>query len=85
VSSYLEALALAVRARGVHITNIRFGFVATKMARSEVTPFQISAERAAQLILRCLARRPIRYTYPRRMGVLLWLVSWPNRLRLWLR
>jgi NAD(P)-dependent dehydrogenase (short-subunit alcohol dehydrogenase family) len=84
VSSYLEALALAVRGRGVHITNIRLGFVATKMAQSDVTPVQISADRAADLILGCMARRPIRFTYPRRMGVLLWLAGWPDRVRLWL-
>jgi NAD(P)-dependent dehydrogenase (short-subunit alcohol dehydrogenase family) len=84
VSSYLEALALVVRGRGVRITNIRLGFVATKMARSEITPFQISADRAAELILRCMKRRPIRFTYPRRMGVLLWLAGWPDRVRLWL-
>jgi NAD(P)-dependent dehydrogenase (short-subunit alcohol dehydrogenase family) len=84
MSSYLEALALAVRGRGVHITNIRLGFVATKMAKSDVRPFQISADKAADLILRCMARRPIRFTYPRRMGLLLWLAGWPDRVRLWL-
>jgi len=84
MSSYLEGLALAVRGRGVHITNLRFGFVDTKMARSEVTPFLISADRAAAIVMRCLKKRPIRYTYPRRMAALLWLVSWGNRARIWL-
>jgi NAD(P)-dependent dehydrogenase (short-subunit alcohol dehydrogenase family) len=84
MSAYLERLALAVRGRGVHVTNIRFGFVDTKMAVSPYLPFCISPERAARLVHRCLDRRPIRFTYPWRMAALLWLVSWPNRLRLWL-
>lgn len=84
VSAYLEALALAVRPRGVHITNIRFGFVDTKMAKADIKPFQIGPDQAADRVLRCMERRPIRYTYPRRMAALLWLASWPNRIRLWL-
>ena len=83
LSSYLEGLALALRPRGVHVTNIRFGFVATKMAKSEVRPFEISAERAARLVIRCLKKRPIRYTYPKRMALLLWFLRWPPRLRVW--
>lgn len=84
LSAYLEGLALAVRDRGVRVTNVRFGFVDTKMAKSDIKPFEISPERAADVLLRCLDRRPIRCTYPRRMAALLWLVRWPQRLRLWL-
>lgn len=84
MSAYLEGMALAVRARGVHITNVRFGFVDTKMAKSDIRPFMISPERAAEHILRCLERRPIRYTHPLRMAALLWLIAWPQRIRLWL-
>jgi len=83
LSSYLHSLALAVRPRGVHVTNVRFGFIATKMARGEVRPFEVSADVAAARIVRCMRKRPIRHTYPRRMAVLLWLVRWPARLRLW--
>ncbi len=83
LSSYLEGLALALRPRGVYVTNVRFGFVATKMAQSQVRPFEISAERAARLVIRCLKKRPIRCTYPRRMAVLLWLLRWPRRVRVW--
>ena len=84
VSSYLEALALAVRGRGVHVTNVRFGFVATKMARSAMRPFEISADRAARCLERCLERRPVRYTYPRRMAVVLAFANAINRVRTWL-
>jgi len=83
MSSYLEGLALACRGRGVHVSNVRFGFVATKMARSEVRPFEIPAERAAALVERCLRRRPVRFTYPRRMALLLWFLRIGQRLRIW--
>ncbi len=74
MSSYLEGMAKAVRAQGVSITNIRFGFVDTKMAKAESRPFIISADKAAALIVKCMERKPIRYTYPRRMAALLWVV-----------
>jgi NAD(P)-dependent dehydrogenase (short-subunit alcohol dehydrogenase family) len=85
LSSYLEGLALACRPHGVAVTNARFGFVATEMSRhAEVRPFLISAEHAAIQLQGCLRRRPIRFTYPRRTALLLWLVGWPRRVRLWL-
>lgn len=84
LTSYLEGLALACRPRGVHITNVRFGFVDTKMARSDVRPFMISAERAAARVMRCLRKRPIRYSSPRRMAFLLWFFGLGPRLRVWL-
>lgn len=83
MSSYLHGLGLAVRARGVFVTNVRFGFVDTKMAKSDVRPFMITAEAAAEHVLRCMERRPRRYSYPWAMDALLWLLSWPTRLRLW--
>jgi short-subunit dehydrogenase len=82
MSAYLEALGLAVRAGGVFVTNVRFGFVDTKMAKSDVRPFMITPEAAADRVLRCMARRPRRYSHPWAMDALLWLISWPNRLRL---
>ncbi len=82
MSCWLEGLALALRPRGLHVTNIRSGFVDTKMAKSELKPFLIRADKAAKVVLRCLRRRPIRCTYPWRMAALLWLVSWPTRIRL---
>ncbi len=84
LSSYLEGLALACRAHGVAITNVRFGFVDTAMAKNPgPKPFMISAERAAQIIERCIRRRPIRKTSPLRMAAVLWLVRWGTRIRIW--
>jgi NAD(P)-dependent dehydrogenase (short-subunit alcohol dehydrogenase family) len=83
MSAYLDRLGLAVRSRGVFVTSVRFGFVDTKMAKSDVRPFLITPEAAADRILRCMARRPRRLSHPRAMAALLWLIAWPNRLRLW--
>ena len=84
MSSYLEGLALACKRHGVHVTNVRFGFVDTAMAKSDVKPFMITADRAAELVVKCIAKKPIRYTYPWRMAALLWVGSIPRRLRIWL-
>jgi NAD(P)-dependent dehydrogenase (short-subunit alcohol dehydrogenase family) len=84
LSSYLGGLALALRPRGVQVTNVRFGFVDTKMAKYHVRPFMITAERAAGVVVRCLRRRPAQVTYPRRMGALVWLLDRLTSLRLWL-
>ncbi len=75
LTSYLEGLAKACKPRGVHVTNVRFGFVDTEMSQgTSPRPFLITAERAAELIERCLVTRPVRFTYPRKMAALLWLV-----------
>lgn len=80
LSSYLEALALACRPRGVHVTNLRFGFVDTKMAKASVRPFMLSRTEAARLVRRCIDRRPARATFPKRMAVLLWFVRLTSSL-----
>ena len=84
MSSYLEGLALACRPHQVAVTNIRFGFVDTAMAKARGPhPFKVSADRAAQVIECCIRRRPIRRTFPLRMAALLWFFRWGARLRIW--
>ncbi len=85
MSAYLEGLALACRPHGVHVCNVRFGFVDTAMSsEAGPRPFLISAARAAQIVERSLRGTAIRVTYPRRMGVALWFFRWPARIRIWL-
>jgi short-subunit dehydrogenase len=79
-SNYLEGLALALRPKGVHITNIRFGFVDTKMAQGDVKPFMMGVERAAQHVLACIEKRPVRYTAPWAAIPLVKFRSWMLRL-----
>jgi NAD(P)-dependent dehydrogenase (short-subunit alcohol dehydrogenase family) len=83
LSSYLEALAVACRPRGVYVTNLRFGFVDTKMAKADVRPFMISPKKAALRIRHCIAKKPMRDTFPKRMALLLVLVRLGSRLRRW--
>jgi short-subunit dehydrogenase len=65
LSNYLEGMALALKPEGIFITNIRFGFVDTKMAKGNVRPFMMSVERATDHILKCMAKKPVRYTAPK--------------------
>jgi short-subunit dehydrogenase len=67
-TSYLAGLGKAVRPRGVAITVVRFGFVDTKMAKGPSTPLKIGVERAVDVLMRCIARRPAVVSYPRRMA-----------------
>ncbi len=83
LSSYLAGLALALSSRGVHVTNVRFGFVATKMAKSAWRPFMMTPERAADLVVTCLKKRPARFSYPKQMALLTLLMSWASLVRLW--
>ena len=70
LTSYLLGMDGALRPRGIAVTTVRFGFVDTKMAKSPVTPFMISVERATDVLMRCIRTRPTVVSYPRRMAVL---------------
>lgn len=65
MSNYLESLAIALKPQGIDVTNLRFGFVETKMAKGEKKPFMISVDKAVQHALKCIDRKPVRYTAPR--------------------
>ena len=80
-SSYLGGLALAMKPRGVHVTNVRFGFVGTKMAKSDVKPFMMSVEKAVGHLETCMKKKPARYTAPKIMIPLLKIL----KLMMWLR
>ncbi len=83
VTCYFEGLGMAVRAQGVYVTNVRFGFVDTKMARSPIKPFLMSAPRAAQIVLRALDTKPLRVTCPWRMAWLLRVLRGLTVWRIW--
>jgi len=81
-SSYLEGLALALRPRGVHVTNVRFGFVDTKMAKGDRKPFMMTVDRAVQHLLTCMEKKPARYTAPWAAVPLVKLIKWILRWKL---
>lgn len=64
-SNYLGSLALTLKATGVAVTNVRFGFVDTKMARGDRKPIMLSVAKAADHVERCIRRRPRVYVAPR--------------------
>jgi short-subunit dehydrogenase len=82
LSSYFAGLALALRVRGVHVSNVRLGLVDTKMAKSRVKPMMMSAERAATVVMSCVERRPARMTYPWTMAVVARVIRWIGLVRL---
>ena len=63
-SNYLEGLALALKSKGVFVTNVRFGFVDTKMAKGDVKPFMMSVEKAVDHLQICMEKKPTRYSAP---------------------
>ncbi|HKQ70342.1 MAG TPA: SDR family NAD(P)-dependent oxidoreductase [Polyangiaceae bacterium] len=83
LSSYLVGLSMALRSRGVHVSDVRFGFVDTKMAKSPTRPFMISPAQAARVVMRCMATRPVRLSYPWQMSVVMRLVSLIQAARRW--
>ena len=64
-SNYLGGLALALKPKGVHVTNVRFGFVDTKMAKGDIKPFMMSVEKAVDHLETCINKKPVCYTVPR--------------------
>jgi short-subunit dehydrogenase len=68
VNAYMEGLRIALRPRGVAVTTVCPGFVATEMTPIDsAAPFQMSAEAAARRIARVIARRRpgvVRFPFP---------------------
>jgi len=79
-SNYLEGLALALRPKGVKVSNVRFGFVDTKMAKGDVRPFMMGVDQAARHLLACIEKKPVRYTAPRIVIPLVCFRRWMLRL-----
>jgi short-subunit dehydrogenase len=82
LSSYVESLALATKPYNVAVTNIRFGFVDTKMAKGDHFPFMISVDKAVDYIVYCIKKRPIRFTRPRKMAFLALIHRWYTKLKM---
>ena len=81
-SNYLLAMALKLRGTGVAVTNVRFGFVDTKMAKAPVKPFMITAEAAAGHVLKALERRPIQLSVPKTTAAAVWAIGGMQALRI---
>jgi len=82
-SNYLRSLAFHLRKSGIAVTNIRFGFVDTKMAKGKSKPLIITPARAATVMMDCIRTRPMQLTYPKTAGLLVHVVRWLQNLRVW--
>ncbi len=76
-------MGLKLALHGVHVTNIRFGFVETKMAKASFKPLMITAEKAAQHVLKCLETRPRQFSTPKVLGGALHVMRWVQSVRIW--
>jgi short-subunit dehydrogenase len=83
VKSYCESLRIELHGRGVAVTCVCPGFIATPMTATNPAPmpFLMTADAAAGRILRALTRRPGVYDFPKPMRALMWLSRWaPDRV-----
>ena len=83
LSAYLINLGMALAPRGIAITNLRFGFVDTKMAKAPQRPFMISVDRAVDVIYEVMRTRPLQRSHPWRMAALVRLLAWLGAPRVW--
>jgi short-subunit dehydrogenase len=78
VNSYCEALRIELRPRGVAVTAVCPGFVATPMTESNPRPMPmlLSPDEAARRILVALRRKPAVFAFPWPMRVLMEVAKW---------
>ena len=77
-------MGLRLRPHNVAVTNVRFGFVDTKMAKSPSKPLMMTPERAAAHIVRCLERRPLQLSVPKAVGAVAHVMRLAQSVRIWL-
>jgi len=82
-TSYLVSMGLKLRPFGVSVTNIRFGFVDTKLPTVSWKPLMMTPDRAADSVLDCLNKKPIQYSTPKLMAALVNGYRWLQSIRLW--
>lgn len=84
-SNYLVSMGMKLRPHGVHVTNIRFGFVDTKLPKASWKPLLMTADQAAATIIRCLETKPIQHTVPKLAGAAVHLYRLAQSGRIWWR
>jgi len=82
-SNYLVSMALKLKSQNVHVTNIRFGFVDTKLPKASWKPLMMTTDQAATHVLRCLKTKPIQLSVPKLAGLALHGIRWIQSLRIW--
>ena len=83
-TKYLLGMALRLRPHGIAVTNVRFGFVDTKMAKAPSKPLMMTADRAAGHLLRCLETRSLQLSRPRVAAAVVEIARRIQTARIWL-
>ena len=76
-------MALKLKSRGIHVTNIRFGFVDTKLPKASWKPLIMTADQAAAHVIRCLNTKPMQLSVPKLAGLAIHIIRWMQSLRVW--
>ena len=71
------------RSHGIAVTNVRFGFVDTKMAKAVRKPLIMTVDRAAGHLLDCLETRPIQLSRPSVAAGGVLCARWLQTVRVW--
>ena len=83
-SNYLVSMALKLKPQGVHVTNIRFGYVDTKLPKASWKPLMMTADHAANHVIQCLDTKPMQLSVPKILGLVLYGIRWMQSLKVWL-
>jgi len=83
-SNYLVSMALKLKSQGIHVTNIRFGFVDTKLPKASWKPRMMTSDQAAAHVIRCLRTKPMQLSIPKLLGLVLHGIRCLQSLRVWL-
>ncbi|GJL60132.1 MAG: hypothetical protein NPIRA03_29890 [Nitrospirales bacterium] len=82
-SHYLVSMGLKLRSHGVYVSNIRFGFVDTKLPKASWKPLMMTADQAAGHVLRCLETKPMQLSVPKLAGLAIHGIRWMQSIRIW--
>lgn len=82
-SNYLISMGLKLQSHGVSVTNIRFGFVDTKLPKASWKPLMMTADQAAAHVIRCLDTKPMQLSVPKLAGLAIHGIRWMQSMRIW--
>lgn len=82
-SNYLVSMAFKLKSQGVHVTNIRFGFVDTKLPKASWKPLMMTTDQAAKHVIRCMKSKPRQLSVPKLAGLAIHSIRWFQSLRVW--
>ena len=83
-SNYLVSMGLKLSPQGIYVTNVRFGYVDTKLPKASWKPLMMTPEQAAGHVITCLRTRPIQLTVPKLAGAAVRAIRWMQSIRVWL-